>query len=293
MVELLEWIEPDGTAHPLDGSEGITVLAGRQGLFMPPIDIVDDDRPSGEGSIIYQVRRKTRDIDLPVIIQTESYDATMDLYGEAAAWFDPTRGDGRLRFTRTSGRQRELVARYRAGLEGSDDIRDMVETWARAVVTLSAVTLWQDVVETIVTVPMTDEASASFFPILPLHLTASVVVADLAVVNQGSGLAYPVWTITGPGTDIILQNITTGQQIVLGIALTASDALTIDTRLLEERPGLAIYDQNGVSRFAALDSSSTLWGLPGRTTSTVRVQMAGRDVASSISFRYSQRWLSP
>lgn len=289
--ERLDWIDADGVTHALDGSEGVLVLVGRTGLFMPPMALIEDDRPSGDGSIIRTVQRKSRDIELPIIVQTPSYDETMDLIASLAGWFDPTRGDGTLRMTRASGRQRELLARYREGLEGSDELNAMVETWARAVLVIRAATLWQDASDTVVDMVIGSNIP-TFFPILPLRLTASTVLANIGISNLGDAEAYPVWTITGPGDSIVLENVTTGKKIALDLVLSASEVLTIDTRPGPLRDGLAIRDQDGSSRFSALTGDSSLWTLP-RGTSQLSVQMAGATGSSQISLRYRARWIGP
>lgn len=53
----------------------------------------------------------------------------------------------------------------------------------------------------------------------------------LSVTNAGNAPAYPVFTITGPGTDFNVINSTTGEEFTLSTTLTGSQSVVIDTWL--------------------------------------------------------------
>lgn len=293
MAELMEWIDADGVHHALDGSAGIRTMAGRKGLTMVSVALIEDKSPQGRGTVLRQAQYKARDVDIPLLFEGATPDDVLDLIGEFAAVCDPRRGTGLLRYTRASGRSRELVAAYIDGLDGDDTVNKLGPTWARTVATFRAPEpLWRDTSETIVSLAIATGSTPTFFPLLPLYLTPSTIVVSTSVLNDGDAETYPVWSLTGPGDTIVLENQTTGEQIVLGIVLAAGDALTIDTRPKPLRPGLAIYDGNGLSQFSTLDASSVLWTLP-RGASQISVQMAGTTGASSVSMAFRRRWVAP
>lgn len=53
----------------------------------------------------------------------------------------------------------------------------------------------------------------------------------LSVTNAGNAPAFPVFTITGPGTDFTVTNATTGETFTIATTLTASQSIVIDTWL--------------------------------------------------------------
>lgn len=69
---------------------------------------------------------------------------------------------------------------------------------------------------------------------VPSALSATVVVSSgtdpLTITNAGNANAYPVFTITGPGTTFTISNLTTGHNLVLDETLVAGDTVEIDTR---------------------------------------------------------------
>jgi len=69
---------------------------------------------------------------------------------------------------------------------------------------------------------------------VPSPLSGTVTVSSgtdpLTVTNAGNANAYPVFTITGPGTTFTISNLTTGHSLTLDKTLIAGDTVEIDTR---------------------------------------------------------------
>jgi hypothetical protein len=124
-------------------------------------------------------------------------------------------------------------------------------------------------------------------PMPPVLLTPSSTLGSTTVTNSGNGEAYPIWTVTGPGTPT-LTNVTTGREWSLATALSSGETVTVDTR-----PTLqSAVDQDGVDRWGDLVKSSPrdLWTLiPG--TNHLDLQLTSSGTGSQITMLYHRRWL--
>jgi len=68
---------------------------------------------------------------------------------------------------------------------------------------------------------------------VPSPLTGLAVVSSgtdpLLISNAGNANAYPIFTITGPGTTFTVSNSTTGEQFTIAATLAAGETIVIDT----------------------------------------------------------------
>lgn len=294
-TQTFTWIAADGSftdlssLYPGGVVEGIGVLEGVQGLEMPPYVLVTDEVPRQPGARLRQVKVLPRTVDLPLFIQAATPTLLRNLLRRLRYAFDPTRGDGTLRVLGVDSSTRDLTTcRYQGdwtGVESSQVVGG--SSWEVPITLLARDPYWYD------TVPQTvlfaiGTAGTPFFPFFPLHLSSSTVLGDVSVSNPGDVEAWPVWTITGPGSSIILRNLSVIPQAVLEVdtTLLAGDQLVIDTR-----PGhKTVIGPGGVNLYGALNASSQLWSLPVGT-STVRVEVTGATVDSLVRLEYTLRLL--
>ncbi len=288
MTQSWLWIEPDGTVQNLMNIGFIAVLDGPNGLWMPPIALNEDVIPLQPGAKVRHVNVKSRPIHLPVLIQG-STPAQLEINKRTIMrWFDPRRGDGRLRLTGEDGSQRELICRYAGGLEGDESGRKGGATWQNSIITLQASDpFWYDVSDSTLSFVLAAAVTA-FFPIFPVLLTASTVFASSIVNNDGQAEAWPRWVIQGPGKDPILTNNTTGKKLALSRTLTGSDSITVDARPTIK----TVVDQSGSNMFPNLSVQSELWPLE-QGANDISVELPGADVASSVTLVWRRRWLGP
>lgn len=128
--------------------------------------------------------------------------------------------------------------------------------------------------------------SGQFFPIFPLTLVNSSLFASLTVANDGDVVAWPIWTIEGPGSSISIRNQSTGAILSLtGVSLLAGESIQIDTR-----PNRRSITKAGVNLFPYLSSTSTLWSLQ-RGDNGIQVEMGGTTDASRTTLRFTERYL--
>lgn len=90
---------------------------------------------------------------------------------------------------------------------------------------------------------------------VPFGISSGVMSVSHILTYRGDWLEYPIITIRGPITDPVVTNTTTGETLDLtGVALTAGDAVTIDTRYGYK----TITHSNGSNLIANLSSDSDL-----------------------------------
>jgi len=68
---------------------------------------------------------------------------------------------------------------------------------------------------------------------IPMAITENINTdVDLTevVINEGSEMTDPIFTISGPGTDIIVRNETTEQEFTINTTLVTDDVLVIDVK---------------------------------------------------------------
>lgn len=279
-AEIFEWIDPDGTTTELDVEWDV------DGRFMPPSRRVEEEVPLQAGSRVRSVRHGPRDLRMLCWFEAATEEALRTQLRALIRTMDPTRGDGRLRITAPAGDQRELTCRYVAGLEMPEQLGDTAGPGLqRAAVVLRATDpFWYDVATTSATYET--GTPATFFPFFPLRLSASEVFADATLDNGGDVETWPVWTIVGPGSEIVLRNLTTGKALTLDHTLADGESVTIDTR-----PGSkTVLDQDGVSRFSSLTASSSLWPLE-RGSNSIRVEVTGATAATAVTVAFKKRYL--
>lgn len=134
-----------------------------------------------------------------------------------------------------------------------------------------------------------DTAGASGGFSLPLSFNISfgpaVVTGQTFVENQGNAETFPVYTITGPGTNPSVYNATTGKALSFIYSLGAGESLIVDTL------NRTVLLNNSASRYSALDFASSTWGglVPG--INDVRLQFFSSGAGANIRVDYRDAWL--
>lgn len=285
--QALGWVDADGSLTPIRGGTDIAVAEEVTGRFAPTMRFTVGTVPLQPGQRFRSVTHGLADIAVPVVFWPSSATALRTLLRAWAHRLDPVRGDGALRVTAPGGDQRELVCRYLDGLERvvEDDFSDRFGHTKAVLHFIAEQPYWQDVSDT--SASWSVSTPATFFPIFPLRLSSSEVFADVTVSNDGDVEAWPVWTVTGPGSSLALRNLTTGELLSSSATLLGGDTLTIDTR-----PGRkTVTALSGSNQFSTLSSASTLWSFT-RGSNSVRIELAGTTAASGVALKWRRRWLS-
>lgn len=280
-AEITQWIDPAGAVTLLD------VDWDASGRFMPDIVHEEDGTPGRPGRRHRAARHDAHSFTLKLTVATADEASLRTAIRQLVHAMDPVRGEGTIRVTSPLADVREIACYYLSGL-GLDEKPDNAgPTMQQANVAFRAYDpYYRDTAFTVQT--FTIGAVPTFFPIFPIRLTSSQIAVDATVTNSGDVECWPVWTVTGPGSVIVLRNLTTGQSITFStLALGAGESIVIDTD-----PG-TVTKQDGSNQFPDLTIGSDLWALqPGGNA--VRLEMAGAVAGTSaLQLNYRQRYLTP
>jgi len=309
VTEVLTFIDPDGVETVVPTTRGLS------GRLMPPVGTTEAALPSADGSRLRAVRFGSRQVVVPIWLESPDLGAHRQLLRDWARRLNPRRGDSRLRVaigasTFTYGDEglvvggpssapstagtftatvRELTVRYVGGFGLDESYPHFTEA---SLLFTAPDPWWYDAEPQVVQFAIA-ATPPPFFPIPNadsgsfLTLAASTISLAQDVTNYGDAEAWPVWTVYGPADNVRIQNTTTGQALFFDEALASDEVLVIDTR-----PGVKSVTKDGVNRFDGLTQDSVLWAI-GTGGAAVNVQMPGATVQSSARLSYALRWLSP
>lgn len=281
-------------------SYGAHVYAPLLDVGMPTVRHVGHEVFDLDGEVHHSSRYVSREVTVPVAIVGNDLAAVRAGMRALAGHLAVRHGEGSLLVGVSSDPTRRAIgARYAGGLEGelaSDD--GGAQTWMEtALIFRCSDPYWTDATATTLSWSVAGAVGVPFFPMFASpsdvgpHLGMSSIFDDQEIGNGGDGTAWPIWTVRGPASNIVIANATSGEQIDLsgdgGIVLGSSETLTIDTR-----PGIrSVVHSSGSNEFNHLTDVSVLWGL-GVGTTTVHVECDGATGATLITLAYRQRYLT-
>lgn len=283
------WTAPDGSVWDLSNTDpdfGWLTPNAIGGWGANPVEIVADPDARG-GERVRHIRSLPRRLTWPLHIHGEQaglvthmlfvqrWWALMEAFTMTTHWRKP----GVLRVARPDGSAREVEAFYEAGFEGEPG-----EGWVSAnpVLTLYCPDgYWRDV--TPVREPREYPASRPYLNPYPT-VSSDRVFGATTIVNPGQVDAWPVWTVTGPATQLVAANNTLGEQFTLTYTLAAGQQLTMATRTLRVR-GPA-----GQNLVDALNWPwAQVWPLRPRAND-INYQVSGSEPGTSIVLEYYPRY---
>jgi hypothetical protein len=106
---------------------------------------------------------------------------------------------------------------------------------------------------------------------------------SLALANAGTALSRPVWTITGPCTQPVIRNDSTGERLAFSLTLAEGDVLTVDTAARTVFLGEA-------SRRSVLQPRSAWFALPPGST-VVGFEAFDDSEAGTLTVRWRDAWI--
>lgn len=282
MVQTFTWIDPAG------GSTDLVVSWDMNGRYMPPVTFMADKLPGRNGEVLRHVRHEARTVTIPInllatcVTGTSSLAAVQTALSDLVYAMDPTRGDGILRIMKADGQMRDLRCRYAAGLEIPEKFgsTSSLRYQKANLAFIAHDPYWTSTGATVIDYTAAD--AVNFFPFFPLHLSTSQIVVSTFVTNPGTMESWPVWTIHGPGTNVLLVNTDTGERTDFsnagGMEIDASDSIIIDTS-----PGVKTVTRvsDGASMWKYLTDDSSLWSIPAGGAQ-IELQMAGTTSGTSV-----------
>jgi hypothetical protein len=279
MAETLKYVNASGTELVLSSGD-ITWMYGMDGRGLPPVALEETANRIGAGSVLTLLRSDARTLPIPVMVTGD----LRTVLRAASVVLNPELGDGRLVSQVDAAAERELVCRYVGGLQWTEDQPFTM----RQVISFRAFDpFWQDTAD--VTDAWVLGTLGNWLPWLPVRALVVGLFAEAVVDNTGDVEAWPVWTITGPTTDVTLENVTSGRSLKVAVALTSAETLTIDTRPAAK----TVVDQAGTNRFATLDAAvDDLFPFVVGTNNVNITITGGDDSTTEVALAWRRRWLT-
>jgi phage-related protein len=283
MTESIFWVDPDDGITELDCEWDAT------GRFAPNPVFEADGVPGQSGQRLRFVRHDVHEFAMKFWLTDVSEEALRTQLRSSIFKMDPTRGIGRLRVIAPGGDSREIFCRVSSGLGISEVLGEDSAFYAQRISAtfIAHDPYWYAVGDTAI-VYTGDVAVATFFPFFPLRLSASAVFAnDNSINNPGDLEAWPVWTIAGPASNIVLSNLTTSESITLNTAIVSGSTISIDTR-----PGAkTVLADDGTSLFPLMTPTSSLFSL-ARGDNHIQIAMDSTTSTSSVRLAFRPRYLA-
>jgi phage-related protein len=250
---------------------------GRKGDLAPSFEMDTETAAGIERVLNYRVG--ARNLELPLNFQAATRQMALDTIDDVLTSL--AGGNVILRFTSSAGRRRELHSCYlKDGLkeDGFENYEDTLG--AQAVLTFfCSDPYWYDAT-TFTKSFKVEPPATTFFPFFPLKLLASAILGEDIVNNPGITV-QPVWSIRGPGTDITIQNKTTGKQLTWLGTLAITDTLEINTL-----PLVKTVTKNGINAYSGLVRSSQFFPIaPGDNQISVQISSTTTDTECLLSFQ--------
>ena len=191
---------------------------------------------------------------------------------------------GYIQIQRPNGTSRQIAVYTTAGPNTPEVGLNNYSVFSFTLQTLDP--YWQDSVPN--QALFTSSGAAGILPLLPVALSGSAIGANITIANNGNSQAWPVWTITGPGTPTI-KNLTSGRQWALNTAITGGHVVQVVTKpgqqmAVDTTTGANIWDQLVLG-----GTLSNLWALMAGNN-VVNIAMAGSTTATSVGLQWTNRW---
>lgn len=276
------WTDPEGVVWELTGPHAQHGWLTRRevgGWGAAPVTLVTDPLARGGVHVRHQ-RPEPRRLTWPLHIYGDTHVEFIRRYRTLMRAFALTkyRGPGTLTIYRPDGTARAIDCLYEDGWGGEPS-----ENWVFANPTITLLCpdgYFRDTERRFVR----REYTAAGNPYLSPYRTvvSAQVLGESTVVNTGDVQTWPSWTITGPATQLVATNETTGESFTFTHSLLGGQTATITvtpTRALVRGPN----DENLVGKLNWPGAS--LWALlPGSNDVDFQVFGSGPGTAIELSF---------
>lgn len=279
------WTAPSGATLDLtDDSAGYMVLGdGTRGLRSVEYEVTSAKYAGIDGETVLALRASAGQPTLGLLVYAASEDDFRDRARYLRWLMRPKAGLGTLTVRNAAGEARALDCYCIAGMEGDEDSALDGSWWKLALKFFAPDPWWRGEDQT---VEYGLGTPGAFFPIFPITLSSSTVAGAFTVdLSMADAPSYPVWTITGPGSSLVLTNTTTGKVIQVNTTLTSGQQLVIDTRPGQQSVRLS----TGTNLMGSLASDPALWPLV-EDVNAVTVSLTGASSASRISCTFAPRY---
>lgn len=273
------------------------LLDGARGLGLPSRSVESTPIPVGNGSVFRSQRFDESEVMLPIAIRDKDASLVATRARELehvlqVASDDPV--ELIVQAPDLSTVRRRFVY-YTDGLEGAIGGSDSHFTWRHAQSKFLALDpMWYGEERQLVQKVdagrkplLTSPGIGATIPFFPVILASSMVAGAYRLEISGDAAAWPIWEITGPGEDLLIENVDTGENIF--IKGEFGEVVTIDTR-----PTIAdIFTDSFTDGelWNRVNDDYTLFPLtPGMNS--IKITMVNARPDSQVKLTYSETWLA-
>jgi hypothetical protein len=260
------WIDGEGSSFQVSPVGDVErVLAGAEGLGMPPVEHTTRPMPYEHGEDHLGWRIGSRTVNLRVVDHALTRTAMWQHRRRWLQAFNPEKGEGQLKVVLPDASERRLNARIVGGL--SLDAKDR-----------QGPTTQVDVIQVVATDPFpydpTQEVVIDYF--------AGAASVDLSCANSGDVPTNPEIVLTGPVTSPSIEHVGSGSKLEIDYSLAAGARMTIDCG------DATITLADDTNMMYAVSTSSDFFDLD-RGANTIRISAAGGTGRCDV--RYYHRYL--
>jgi hypothetical protein len=288
----IDYIDPDGNDWDLSDLTFVngytcSAISGIEGLVVALQTIPLLDGSATPNQYISQPGA----INLAIVIgrpaSNNEYDYYILLDRITRAFFNvrnQTPKPGHIQIQRPDGSTRQIAVYTTAGLNNPDVGVNNITVYTFTLQTPDP--YWEDLVPQ--QMSFQGSTASGILPLLPIRLAGSSIGSNISVTNPGNAQAWPVWTITGPGTPTF-KNLTSGRQWALNTSIPAGHIVQVVTKPGQQIAADVTAATNIWDQLVLGGNLSNLWSLmPG--VNQVNIAMAGATAATSVGLSWVNRW---
>lgn len=259
--------------------------AGASGFGVAPTDL-NLREGAGDGAVFRGSKRKTRYIDMPIIIFGSSAQDIEDKQRRLVRLWNDKYSTPRLVATYEDGSKWSVNIHYAGGADlvfGSEDTDG--KTYATWLVSLAC----PDPFFTALTPVVIDPIKAANAGrglirtggggLARLRLSSSQTIGSFQITNPGDIDAFPIWRVKGPGDSFQATRAIDGASFTYSSAFLITDVITINTKTKK------VTDQTGANKYGSLPGAPKLFSIPaGISNISVLIPNATADTQVDMSF---------
>lgn len=283
------WFDANGQMIDLCDPPFVTTRwQSLKGASVPEYRAVTERVPLKDGSNLKYIDVDETEIDLTLIVRGTDEEDLWNRLALLSNSFNPrinSERTGVLRVTPPNGITREIECYPISGFRINEST--LAPTTVDVELTfLATYPFWRSVNEVVETFAL--DNPPNWFPIFPLQLGGDAIVSVFQLDNFGHVPVFPIWKITGPGSNPKITKQTTGEYIALtnngGITLDSGQFITVDAQAKK------ITLNDGTNLMSKLDWGSSFFSIPANGVFeegvSIKAEMPGATTESSIEVRY-------
>jgi len=236
ITEFTSFISPDGREFVFDSPK--KALLTENGFGMPNILLITQKGPFQHGETVIDYRLAPRNIQLLFRQNGDNRDDYWSLRSELLDFLRPNRSSpstnstGKLRKRFLNGTVRDIDVLSVGGPEFVARSLDRWDEWGftETLRFIAHDPTFYDPEEVIIDFDLTAQSQNNLiFPItFPIEFGSLISDETIAAPYVGTWTTFPRITITGPGKNINLENLSTGENIRILYELSSGETITID-----------------------------------------------------------------